>query len=274
MEGHDFRSRPKTGGSLPVENVQELSGKQLHDVPQRYIRSVEDRPSPNLISTPHHLQIPVIDMKKLLEEEEIGKLHMACQHWGFFQVINHGVPHSLMDNMKASTRQFFDLPLEEKRRYRPEPGDVEGYGQAFVVSEEQKLDWGDMMYLLVKPTPTRNIRLWPVKPENFRETLEGYSVEIQRVAVNLLSAMAQNLGLQPHFFIEMFGDAVQSARFNYYPPCPRPELVLGLSPHSDGGGITLLLQDDAVEGLNIRKDDSWIPVKPLPNAFVVNIGDR
>eukprot|EP01018_Ginkgo_biloba_P008651 Gb_28768 [translate_table: standard] len=175
MEGHDFPSRPKTGGFLPVENVQELLGKQLHDVPQRYIRSVEDRPSPDFTSAPHHLQIPVIDMKKLLEEEEeeMGKLHMACQHWGFFQLINHGVPHSFMDKMKASTRQFFGLPLEQKRRYAAEPGDVEGYGQAFVVSEDQKMDWGDMLYLLVKPIASTNMRLWPKNPENFRGLLSG-----------------------------------------------------------------------------------------------------
>eukprot|EP01018_Ginkgo_biloba_P008653 Gb_05887 [translate_table: standard] len=242
-------SRPRLAGSLPVPSVQEIAAKQLQNVPHRYIRLEEDRPSANFISTPNHTQIPVIDMKKLLsgDSDEMGELHIACQDCGFFQLINHGVPYSLMDKMKASTRQFLDLPLEEKRRYGPEPGDVEGYGQAFVVSEEQKLDWGDMMYLLVKPTPTRNMRLWPVKPENFRETLEDYSVEIQRVAVNLLSAMAQNLELQPHYFIEI--------------------------PHSDGGGITILLQDEAVEGLNIKKNDSWIPVKPLPNALVVNIGD-
>eukprot|EP01018_Ginkgo_biloba_P008654 Gb_05888 [translate_table: standard] len=253
----DHVSRPRMVGSLPVPSVQEIAAKQLQDVPHRYIRLEEDRPSANFISTPNHTQIPVIDMKKLLsgDSDEMGELHIACQDWGFFQLINHGVPCSLMDKIKTSTRQFFDLPLEEKRRYGPEPGDLEGYGQAFVVSEEQKLDWGDMMYPLVKPTPTRNMRLWP------------------KVAVNLLSAMAQNLGLQPHYFIEMFGDAVQAMRFNYYPPCPQPELVLGLSPHSDGGGITILLQDEVVEGLNIKKNDSWIPVKPLPNALVVNIGD-
>jgi len=28
-----------------------------------------------------------------------------------------------------------------------------------------------------------------------------------------------------------------------------------------------------MEGLQIKKDGMWIPVIPLPNAFVVNIGD-
>ncbi|XP_024541844.1 gibberellin 3-beta-dioxygenase 3 [Selaginella moellendorffii] len=56
------------------------------------------------------------------------------------------------------------------------------------------------------------------------------------------------------------------------PPCPEPDLVLGSSPHSDGVGITLLLQDE-VEGLQIRKNGEWKPVNSMPDAFVVNIGD-
>jgi hypothetical protein len=28
-----------------------------------------------------------------------------------------------------------------------------------------------------------------------------------------------------------------------------------------------------VEGLQIKKDGLWIPVKPLPNAFIINLGD-
>ena len=62
-------------------------------------------------------------------------------------------------------------------------------------------------------------------------------------------------------------------RMNYYPPCSKPELVLGRSPHSDGGSITLLLQDDDLTGLQIKHKGGWIPVKPVLGAFVVNIGD-
>ncbi|KAK2368264.1 protein SRG1 [Trifolium repens] len=60
---------------------------------------------------------------------------------------------------------------------------------------------------------------------------------------------------------------------NYYPPCPQPEKVIGLTPHSDGSALTILLQLNDVQGLQVRKDGMWIPVKPLPNAFIINIGD-
>ncbi|CAK7350314.1 unnamed protein product [Dovyalis caffra] len=56
---------------------------------------------------------------------------------------------------------------------------------------------------------------------------------------------------------------------NYYPQCPQPEHVIGLDSHTDAVGLTILLQVSEVEGLQIRKSGEWIPVKPLPDSFVI-----
>lgn len=58
------------------------------------------------------------------------------------------------------------------------------------------------------------------------------------------------LNLRTDFFEEMFGVAVQAIRMNYYPPCARPDLVLGLSPHSDGSALPVLQQG---RGSSVRK---------------------
>ncbi|XAR66650.1 Thebaine 6-O-demethylase [Bertholletia excelsa] len=71
----------------------------------------------------------------------------------------------------------------------------------------------------------------------------------------------------------MEGGLMQALRINYYPPCPKPELVLGVTPHSDGSLLTIVLQLNQVDGLQIKKDGMWIPIRPLPSAFVVNVGD-
>lgn len=72
---------------------------------------------------------------------------------------------------------------------------------------------------------------------------------------------------------EMFSDGVQSMRMNYYPPCPEPDMTVGFTPHSDADALTILFQLNETEGLQIRREGRWVPVKPLHNAFVVNIGD-
>lgn len=68
-------------------------------------------------------------------------------------------------------------------------------------------------------------------------------------------------------------DGSQLMIVNFYPPCPEPDLTLGMPPHSDYGFLTLLLQDE-VEGLQIQYKDKWVTVESIPNAFVVNVGDH
>ncbi|KAH1067786.1 hypothetical protein J1N35_032773 [Gossypium stocksii] len=87
--------------------------------------------------------------------------------------------------------------------------------------------------------------------------------------------MAKSLALEENSFSDQFGDnSVMHVRFNFYPPCTRPDKVLGLKPHSDRSWITVLLQDEQVEGLQIVKDEKWITVPVIPHALVVNLGDQ
>ncbi|KAJ6847879.1 putative protein SRG1 [Iris pallida] len=103
--------------------------------------------------------------------------------------------------------------------------------------------------------------------------MEVYSANIRELCKRLLILTARSLGLRHDAFGDMFGEAVQAARMNYYPPCSRPDLVLGLSPHSDGSALTVLQQDAESVGLQILKDGTWVSVQPIPNALVINIGD-
>ncbi|KAK6124135.1 hypothetical protein DH2020_042108 [Rehmannia glutinosa] len=204
---------------------------------------------------------------------ELDKLHKACQEWGFFQVINHGVDYEVIEIMKLEIKEFFNLPIEEKNKFCQEAGDIEGYGQAFVVSEEQKLDWADLFYIVTLPTHLRKPHLIPKLPAKFRDAIESYAAELKILAMSILDQMAKALNMKSEEIKTQFEEGMQSMRMNYYPPCPQPELVTGLCPHSDAGGLTILLQINEMEGLQIKKDGIWIPVSPPPDAFVINIGD-
>lgn len=73
--------------------------------------------------------------------------------------------------------------------------------------------------------------------------------------------------------LKEFKDGSQLMVMNCYPRCPEPELTLGMAPHSDYGLLTLLLQDE-VKGLQIQYKGTWLTVEPIPNSFVVNVGDH
>ncbi|XP_075497695.1 oxoglutarate-dependent flavonoid 7-O-demethylase 1-like isoform X2 [Primulina tabacum] len=263
----------KLGGSHEVPNVQELAKEISTTVPKRYVRFDENDSILSNVSPSS--EVPVIDMHKLDGDSmvELGKLHDACQEWGFFQLINHGVISGVVENMKLEVQKFFGLPIEEKKRFYQEIGDVEGYGQAFVVSEDQKLDWADMFYIVTSPTNLRKNHLIPKLPYTFRKAIEAYSEELKILAMKILSLMARVLKIKKEDMIFLFERGTQAIMMNFYPPCPQPELVTGLCPHSVAIGLSILIQVNEVEGLQVKKDGVWIPVFPLPDAFVVNIGD-
>ncbi|KAL5733191.1 hypothetical protein ACOSQ2_032883 [Xanthoceras sorbifolium] len=282
------------GKSLPVPRVQEMVRNDSESVPERYIQEHNRSPLDSEFS-PYHFEIPIINFSALAngDEDEQRKLDIACKDGGFFQIFifirgsfttskrvrcflhitDHGVTEKVLHDMKAAVAAFFELPLEEKKKYSMGENDLQGYGQGYVVSEQQKLEWCDLIFLLTLPTKIRKFNLWPVSIPGFKEAVENYSIEMQKVAEELLANLSLLMGMEKEDLIPLHGEMKQATRMNYYPPCSRPELVLGVSPHSDASTITLRLQDDEITGLQIRHKQKWVPVKPIPNAIVVNIGD-
>ncbi|KAI3901375.1 hypothetical protein MKW92_024690 [Papaver armeniacum] len=262
------------GSFLPVPSVQELAKQVLTDIPPRYVRT--DLEALNKLSCASNIDqtVPIIDMQCLLSAEpeiELEKLHSACKEWGFFRVVNHGV-HNL-ESVKSEMESFLNLPVNAKNKYGQKQGDDEGFGSRFVLSEEQKLDWGDFFYMVTRPLYLRKPHLFPELPLPLREAMESYSSEVSKLAMDLFEMMGKALKIESGVMTEIFEGGMQAMRMNYYPPCPRPDLVVGLNAHSDFGGLTILLQLNEVEGLEIRNKGEWVSVKPLANAFVVNVGD-
>lgn len=93
------------------------------------------------------------------------------------------------------------------------------------------------------------------------------------LAQKLLRIISEGLSLPSSYIEEAVGEVYQNITISYYPPCPQPELALGLQAHSDMGAITLLVQDE-VEGLEVFKDGKWVTVQPLSDAIVVILADQ
>ncbi|KAK4359368.1 hypothetical protein RND71_021597 [Anisodus tanguticus] len=210
-----------------------------------------------------------MDGKKVFELE---KLQSACRDWGIFQLTNHGVCSSLMKKLDMAIENFYELPSDEKMKFTPQPGNGEGYSKP-IVGGEINSDYVERFYMITSPLYTRQTHLFPKLPASLRESLEAYLVELEKLAIALLGCLAETLKIDKEVIQKMYEKGMQSVRMNYYPPCPNPEFVTGLTSHSDGSGITILHQVDGVDGLQVKQDGIWIPVQFLPNAFVVNLGD-
>ncbi|XP_059669208.1 protein SRG1-like [Cornus florida] len=262
------------GSSKPVPSIQEIVRNDSQSVPERYIQNQENRPLHSETS-PVSSEIPIINLSLLDngDENERKRLDSACKEWGFFQITNHGVTDKVLHKMKAAVTAFFDLPLVEKKKYAKAANDLQGYGQIYVVSDEQKLDWNDMILLMTLPTNCRNMKYWPTTIPGFKEAVEEYSIEMQTLTNQIFANLSLVMGMEKESLQKYHGEMIQSLRLNYYPTCSNPDLVIGISPHSDESSITLLLQDDDISGLQIKHEGEWVVVDPIPKAIVVNIGD-
>ncbi|XP_071722594.1 jasmonate-induced oxygenase 1-like [Rutidosis leptorrhynchoides] len=278
----------------PVVRVQSLAESGIQSIPKRYIKPPSDRP--NITSRDDHVptstlvpnmidDIPVIDIQHLvnsansdpnLRADTLSRISDACREWGFFQVVNHGISHDLLKDVRELWRDFFKLPVEVKQEYANAPDTYEGYGSRLGIEKGAILDWSDYFFLNFMPVSMRKTSKWPSRPESCRELTAKYGEEVVKFCGSLLKVFSLNLGLKEDHLQNAFGgqDIGACLRVNFYPKCPQPDLTLGLSPHSDPGGMTLLLPDENVAGLQVRRGDDWVTVKPVTNAIIVNLGDQ
>ncbi|XP_052159577.1 protein SRG1-like isoform X1 [Oryza glaberrima] len=258
--------------------VQELAGMRSKAVPRQYIVQREDQPT--IAAT---ASVPIVDLGRLSQPDgdanEAVKLRQAMESWGLFMVTNHGIEDALMDNMMNVSREFFQQPLGEKQKYTNlidgKHFQLEGYGNDQVKSDTQILDWLDRLYLKVDPADERNLSVWPKHPESFRDVLDEFLIKCDGVKNSLLPSMAKLLKLDEDYFVRQFSDRPTTiARFNYYPQCPRPDLVYGIKPHSDATILTILMVDNDVDGLQVLKDGVWYDVPTKPHTLLINLGDH
>lgn len=103
--------------------------------------------------------IPVVDLSKPDAKTLIVK---ACEEFGFFKVINHGVPMETISMLESEASNFFSMPLNQKEKAGP-PNPF-GYGTKNI---GQNGDVGWVEYLLLTNNQEYNsTRLSPAFGKN------------------------------------------------------------------------------------------------------------
>ncbi|XP_057507935.1 hyoscyamine 6-dioxygenase-like [Actinidia eriantha] len=236
-------------------------------VPESYILPPERRPS----VVPPCKTIPVIDLQGLHRDRTdlIQQIIKASQEYGFFQLTNHGVSEQLMQDVLVVGKQFFDLPVEEKERFYSEDTNQKCRLKSSINYDEEKVHfWRESFRHPCHPLEDY-IHEWPQNPARYREVFGSYSIGVRKVGLLLLDLICEGLGLECGYFVGELSQG-QLMSINHYPLCPDPSLVLGLPKHGDPYLLTLLNQGH-VAGLQVLKDEQWLAVEPISNAFVVNI---
>ncbi|KAM6588278.1 hypothetical protein CsatA_010883 [Cannabis sativa] len=253
----------------------DLASKAKH-VPSNYVRPISDRPNLAALDTSAAHSIPLIDLQDLHgpnHSKVIQQIGQACQLDGFFQVKNHGIAEEVVETMLSIAKEFFQMPEDERLKiYSNDPTKTTRLSTSFNVNTEKVSNWRDFLRLHCHPLQDY-VNEWPSNPPSFREDVAKYCTSVRGLVLRLLGAISESLGLKRESIENSLGKHGQHMALNYYPPCPEPELTYGLPGHTDPNLITVLLQDQ-VPGLQVLRNGKWVPVTPIPNTFIVNIGDQ
>ncbi|MCD7467403.1 hypothetical protein HAX54_004824 [Datura stramonium] len=220
-------------------------------------------------------KIPVVDLQGIgsdsaRRKEIVEEIKGAAQSWGFFQIVNHGVPVSILDSILESTRSFHEQPKEDKmdlyssdNRHKVRVFTINGS-----FSENHVASWRDALACTFLDGTLDPEAI----PLICRKEIMEYMENMTKVRKILSELLSEALGLSSDYLAQM--DCLKSEYLTclYYPPCPEPELALGTINHSDSTFLTMVVQDSS-GGLQVLHQNHWVDVPPIPGAIVVNIGD-
>ncbi|KAK9927666.1 hypothetical protein M0R45_024838 [Rubus argutus] len=249
---------------------------------KNFIWSKEEWPAINHDEFTDAHDIPVISLREISDGrrnpnyENVCKVMVsACEKWGFFKLVDHGVALETIENFKGSLNGLFDLPMEQKLKGVRSTSLPLGYC-ATNPDYGKNLPWAEILQLLQSPQMVVEFatKVFGDQHQPFSNAMIGYLNALDNLGMTILEMLAHGLGLPDNFFTKNFeAKEATMIRVNRYPPCPLPEKCLGLGSHSDPHTLTILLQDD-VGGLQVQMNDNkWIGIRPVPNSFIINIGD-
>lgn len=259
---------------MEVERVQALAYGGLTKLPSAFIRPAHERPENT--KPLEGVTVPVISLARP-RDVVVKEMYEACSEWGFFLLEDHGIAQALIQRLQEVGKEFFELPQKEKEVYANDPasGKFEGYGTKMTKNHDEKIEWVDYFFHLLSPASKVKYDIWPQVHASYREVNEAYNKEILRVTDIILELLSEGLGLEKNVLKSHLGEEniEIEMKINMYPPCPQPELALGVEPHTDMSALTLLVPND-VPGLQVSKDGNWVAVDYLQNALFVHVGDQ
>jgi isopenicillin N synthase-like dioxygenase len=221
--------------------------------------------------------LPVIDLAAPGTTEPVGHRHVvdslrrACASRGFFYLVGHGVPGEVLVRVMAASRRFFAADEQIKDGvaavrlgglgYRRMGGRRLDGSTGAPVKEEYYCARDDVPGL-------DDVNRWP-SVSDFRSAMTEYLEHMHELARQVMSLLAETMGLEPDHFDEFCREPLATLRLVRY-----PAEGAEAGAHSDFGALTFLLQDGQ-GGLQVfdPATGGWIHAEPIPGSFVVNLGD-
>ncbi|KAG6393406.1 hypothetical protein SASPL_147647 [Salvia splendens] len=254
--------------------VKGLIDSGITHLPKFFINPQID-PHQALISSENvQLEFPLLDLEGVADDPikrkaVVDAARVASETWGFFQVINHGIPEVVLDEMIGGVRRFFGLDDEERKKWYTRDANARFvYNSNFDLHKSPAATWRDTVFCEMAPHLPQPDQL----PSVCRDIMVEYTKQVMKLGRSLFQILSEALGLKADHLIDMKCADGMAMLMHYYPECPQPELTLGTPKHADSDFLTVLLTDQ-IRGLQVLYQNQWADVPLVPGALVVNIGD-
>jgi len=225
--------------------------------------------------------IPRISLNDLNSnnKEATKKLSYSLERHGFFSIYDHAINLSLINDCYSKSKEFFNLDLNIKNKYaNPSIGGARGYtpyGKETALGEnipDLKEFWhhGPVINDSYDSRIYKNVVINEVK--DFNAVFDMLFVELNQLAINVLSCISGSIGLDKDFFNPWVDKGNSLLRMIHYPPSDNSNIYRARE-HADINLITLLIGAEE-KGLEVKnKDNTWIEIAADKNDIVCNIGD-
>ncbi|KAL9225213.1 hypothetical protein vseg_001162 [Gypsophila vaccaria] len=261
-----------------IASAKELVDGGIQNVPKIFIQQNEQFPE----NTNCNLQVPVVDMARLKNDPNviIQEIKDAVEKWGFFVVVNHGIPEEVLGRTMKDFRGFHEQESHVKAQYLGDTSSSDDTDEKQVKQVKFRTSFADLDRravgnwrdtLVISNSEDGNLDP-NLLPDVCRNAFWEYKDHILKLGNVLLELIGVALGLKPNELTNLECDKGWTCVCHYYPACPQPELVLGADQHFDAVFLTLLLQDH-IGGLQVLYENQWVNVHPVPGSLVVNVGD-
>ncbi|KAF7816885.1 flavonol synthase/flavanone 3-hydroxylase-like [Senna tora] len=249
---------------MEIEREQKLSFEEMKEVPPQFVRPVNERPENT--KAVEGVSVPVISLS-LPHHLLVKQITEAASEWGFFLITDHGISPTLIQRLQQDQK--------EALANDPSAASFQGYGTKFTKNLDQKLEWIHYFFHVMAPPSKVDYNMWPQNPPSYRQVTEEYNVELSRVRDMMLEILSEGLGVERNALKSSLGneEMEMEMKINVYPPCPQPELALGVESHTDMSALTFLVPNE-VPGLQIWKDNNWVAANYVENALFVHVGDQ
>ncbi|KAG9135919.1 hypothetical protein Leryth_002614 [Lithospermum erythrorhizon] len=226
------------------------------------------------MSASSNIHIPIVDLidikDKTTRKNIVEQIGQACEIWGFFQVVNHGIPQEIMDEMIQGVDSFHNLPNKEKMEvYSRDVSKKVRFYSNIDLYQAKSANWRDSLACQMAPHPPNLDEL----PKTCKEIIVEYSDHIKKLGEMLFELLAEALGLKSNHLIDMDCAKGHVLVCHYYPTCPEPDRTIGITKHTDPDFFTILLQDH-IGGLQIYHQNAWVDINPLRGALVLISNDK